>query len=428
MINYIEDGFNESNIVAITAPVGKGKTTSSIEYCLDNNYKCIVVTAYTTTILDIIKRFPLFKPYYHNNKFDSDYIATTFESFQNMIDSKPELLNRFDVIIIDEYHLLWMERTFRNIYNKINEYLEQNTKPKILLSATPDIINKIDDNIWNSAAVRMCGLRSHIKVKSCDITYCNDLKTVFNYIKQNKYDVIYYNNNKKYFDYCMHDYELITSYTIKRKWDEIFDKDSNLIKPIFATKCVSTGLNIMNEGDMKVAIIGVNNTVTDLIQFIGRFRKANIYIDLYFPFKKDGFLGSETIHKIGNDSGKVAEYKLSTRVNSVNDMKEVLRHFQFDSEISVYESKQSYEPNIIPSKLFFRLYEVHPSIRDEFIKTKVNNVTYCTYIKDLHLLSDYIPLQDNLKPRTMSTLLKKLGLDIKPVKKNRRVVGYNIIK
>ena len=45
MINYIEDGFNESNIVAITAPVGKGKTTSSIEYCLDNNYKCIVVTA-----------------------------------------------------------------------------------------------------------------------------------------------------------------------------------------------------------------------------------------------------------------------------------------------------------------------------------------------------------------------------------------------
>jgi len=111
-----EDNRDHINRVILDAPTGVGKTTTTIQYCLDNNIKTIIVAPTQGAIEQIKAIFPTVTLFYQISKsaaYDDLIIATTYSSFEKLHKTF-RIEERF--LILDEFHnaVLSTSKGFRN--------------------------------------------------------------------------------------------------------------------------------------------------------------------------------------------------------------------------------------------------------------------------------------------------------------------------
>jgi len=134
----------EKKIIQIKANTGTGKTTSFIDYAIkEGKSKFLFIFPYRAQVEQLEKHFANDRQFcflYEGKTYFSRkrIVISTYDSIAKII---PCEFNEFDYFIIDEYHNIIMQKSFRfTAINKIVSLVNDFQKTLICLTATPEIV------------------------------------------------------------------------------------------------------------------------------------------------------------------------------------------------------------------------------------------------------------------------------------------------
>lgn len=302
-IDEIEKLFNKHKRLCISAPCGTGKTTlingkgkPCDEPDLFNQHTNITGLAQRLNAVVIV-------PFNITNHLYNNLTEISTESTSKYDKNKPcvmvwdqaikyDLTDR--VVIVDESHTLFHDRTYRQsaitLMNKL-----KTVKRVICISATPE--GEIEE--LNLHLIKYTQQKQVVLVNSYNTNKKLEpmiLKRILN--AKDKWDnIAVFGDNiarKLYFSLIdagitMDELCLLHSRT---KETEDFNKvrDNELLhKKITISTCIAyNGLNFNNEGTIHIILEHSDNTAGELIQCIGRFRKAKkVLVHIYHHDKRD---------------------------------------------------------------------------------------------------------------------------------------------
>ena len=234
-------------------------------------------------------------------------------------------------VIIDESHILYMDRTYRDAVAKLMVLLKQSTKKIICISATPT--GEIEE--LHLVPLKFTNERDNINVTfvETDNIFQAEWNMIRSYMNSDKYDriiVLDNRNNMKIAEECYFVPEYIGNYTVIRKEtieetknpfhdDYIqFKKNEMLSKKLTLCTCVAyNGINFKNENEKVLVLCSFQEGDTlssELIQIIGRVRKSKV--DCYVFHDSD--YHSEAI-ELSEQIDNAIKYESYVQQNQVKD-------------------------------------------------------------------------------------------------------------
>ena len=196
-------------------------------------------------------------------------------------------------VIIDESHILYIDRTYRDAVAKLMVLLKQSDKKIICISATPT--GEIDE--LHLVPLKFTNEREKINVTfiETDNIFQAEWNMIQSYMSSAKYDriiVLDNQNNRKIYEECYFVPEYLGNYTVIRKEtiednknpfhnDYIqFKKNELLSKKLTLCTCVAyNGINFKNENEKVLVLCSFHKGDTlssELIQIMGRVRKSKV--------------------------------------------------------------------------------------------------------------------------------------------------------
>ena len=323
-VDTICDYIQKENVLTVYAPTGAGKTTC-ISGCVKNeNNRSIKICK---GIVDSYPNSVILVPFnVTNNLYDSMNIISS-ENNNEYKPGKPNVMiwdqfNKIsssinpDIVIVDESHTLFLDRSYRNsavaTINTLYTYLQKGIKV-VFVSATP----AGEIKIFNSFVLRF----KKKDERNVKITFCtvNDTFTsILKDIRRGGFDKICVFSDrdaKMLYANCLS--EGIDNMTIYhsdfRKNVDQLRRDEKINNRISFLTCIAfNGLNVRNEGEkilIDIRMTQGETTYNEIIQIIGRFRNnKDITVRLYADGKYSKAVDlDELFHdaKVIVDSGSI---------------------------------------------------------------------------------------------------------------------------
>lgn len=292
--------------VCIQAPTGVGKTTIINGFEAEVHSGTDLLSVQQPSIIGIARQYnaDVVVPFNSNNYLYSNLHEVSSMNGEKYDKTKcnvlviDQYLKHFEEsenkpVIIDESHILYMDRTYRDAVAKLMVLLKQSTKKIICISATPT--GEIEE--LHLVPLKFTNERDNINVTFVETD--NIFQAEWNVIRScmgaSNYDriiVLDNRNNMKIAEECYFVPEYIGNYTVIRKEtiednknpfhnDYIqFKKNELLIKKLTLCTCVAyNGINFKNEDEKVLVLCSFTEGDTlssELIQIIGRVRKSQV--------------------------------------------------------------------------------------------------------------------------------------------------------
>ena len=292
--------------VCIQAPTGVGKTTiiNGFETTTDHGNELLSVQQ--SGIMGIAKQYhaDVVVPFNANNYLYSNLHEVSsmngekYDKTQCNVMVIDQYLKHFEEsgdkpVIIDESHILYMDRTYRDAVAKLMVLLKQSAKKIICISATPT--GEIEE--LHLVPLKFTNERDNINVTfvETDNIFQAEWNIIRSYMSATNYDriiVLDNRNNMKIAEECYFIPEYIGNYTVIRKEtieepknpfhnDYIqFKKNELLNKKLTLCTCVAyNGINFKNDDEKVLVLCSFTEGDTlssELIQIIGRVRKSKV--------------------------------------------------------------------------------------------------------------------------------------------------------
>ena len=296
-VDTICDYIQNENVLTVYAPTGAGKTTCISGCVKDANNRS------TKICKGIVDRYPnsvVLVPFnVTNNLYDSMNIVSS-ENNNKYKPGKPNVMiwdqfNKIsssinpDIVIVDESHTLFLDRSYRNsavaTINTLYTYLQKGIKV-VFVSATP----AGEIKIFNSFVLRF----KKKDERNVKITFCtvNDTFTsILKDIEKGGFDKICVFSDRDagmlYANCLNRGVDDITIYhsDFRKNVDQL-RRDEKINNRISLLTCIAfNGLNVRNEGEKILIDIRMTQgeiTYNEIIQVIGRFRNnKDITVRLY---------------------------------------------------------------------------------------------------------------------------------------------------
>ena len=314
----------KENVLTVYAPTGAGKTTCISGCVKDANNRSVKICK---GIVDSYPNSVVLVPFnVTNNLYDSMNIISS-ENNNEYKPGKPNVMiwdqfNKIsssinpDIVIVDESHTLFLDRSYRNsavaTINTLYTYLQKGIKV-VFVSATP----AGEVKIFNSFVLRF----KKKDERDVKITFCtvNDTFTsILKDIRRGGFDKICVFSDrdaKMLYANCLS--EGLDNMTIYhsdfRKNVDQLRRDEKINNRISFLTCIAfNGLNVRNEGEkilIDIRMTQGETTYNEIIQIIGRFRNnKDITVRLYADGKYSKAVDlDELFHdaKVIVDSGSI---------------------------------------------------------------------------------------------------------------------------
>lgn len=207
-------------------------------------------------------------------------------------------LNKGDLIIIDEAHALIEDSSFRNIMNKVRDFILKNTNSKIFLSGTVEpFVSWLDNNqIQYDHYKFLLHTKNKKNVIVKPVLYPNvmfvRIKELFKYLIETNEDYgihFFYNDKKKLFelrDWLIEEMKLDFN-EIRIITTESDRKDFNrtLPKVYLTTKAVERGVSSLGNITEFIGCVGGNGSIYNYIQGMNRERLNQVRNWCFFLMK-----------------------------------------------------------------------------------------------------------------------------------------------
>ena len=292
--------------VCIQAPTGVGKTTIINGFESNEAHGNELLSVEKSGIIGLAKQYhaDVVVPFNANN-----YLYNNLHEVSSMNGEKydktkcnvmviDQYLKYFEEsgdkpVIIDESHILYIDRTYRDSVAKLMVLLKHSDKKIICISATPT--GEIDE--LHLVPLKFTNERDNINVTFIETNniFQAEWNMIQSYMSSAKYDriiVLDNQNNRKIYEECYFVPEYLGNYTVIRKEtiedtknpfhnDYIqFKKNELLSKKLTLCTCVAyNGINFKNE-DEKVLVLcsftKYDTLSSELIQIMGRVRKSKV--------------------------------------------------------------------------------------------------------------------------------------------------------
>ena len=292
--------------VCIQAPTGVGKTTIINGFEVATTGADELLSVEQSGIMGLAKQYhaDVVVPFNANN-----YLYNNLHEVSSMNGEKydktkcnvlviDQYLKHFEEsenkpVIIDESHILYMDRTYRDAVAKLMVLLKQSDKKIICISATPT--GEIEE--LHLVPLKFTNERYNINVTfvETDNIFQAEWNMIRSYMGASNYDriiVLDNRNNMKIAEECYFVPEYIGNYTVIRKEtieepknpfhdDYIqFKKNELLNKKLTLCTCVAyNGINFKNDNEKVLVLCSFQEGDTlssELIQIIGRVRKSKV--------------------------------------------------------------------------------------------------------------------------------------------------------
>ena len=330
--------------VCIQAPTGVGKTTIINGFETTSAHVNELLSVQQSGIIGIAKQYnaDVVVPFNANNYLYSNLHEVSSMNGEKYDKTKcnvmviDQYLKHFEEsenkpVIIDESHILYMDRTYRDAVARLMVKLKQSAKKIICISATPT--GEIEE--LHLVPLKFTNERDNINVTfvETDNIFQAEWNTIRSYMSNDKYNriiVLDNRNNMKIAEECYFVPEYIGNYTVIRKEtieepknpfhnDYIqFKKNELLIKKLTLCTCVAyNGINFKNEDEKVLVLCSFTEGDTlssELIQIIGRVRKSQV--DCYVFHNSDEHIDTtELSEQIEN----AIKYESYVQQNQVKD-------------------------------------------------------------------------------------------------------------
>ena len=296
-VDTICDYIQKENVLTVYAPTGAGKTTCISGCVKDENNRSKKVCK---GIVDSYPNSVVLVPFnVTNNLYDSMNIVSS-ENNNKYKPGRPNVMiwdqfNKIsssinpDVVIVDESHTLFLDRSYRNsavvTINTLYTYLQKGIKV-VFVSATP----AGEVKIFNSFVLRF----KKKDERDVKITFCtvNDTFTsILKDIRRGGFDKICvfsdYDAKMLYANCLSEGIDNMTIYhsDFRKNVDQL-RRDEKINNRISFLTCIAfNGLNVRNEGEkilIDIRMTQGETTYNEIIQIIGRFRNnKDITVRLY---------------------------------------------------------------------------------------------------------------------------------------------------
>ena len=351
------DSLEVDRVNVLEAPPGTGKTT--LFNLLAEKYTVCLVCPYQSVLQNKVENDPiankLFDVFYGNKQLSIEKgksIATTFDKFSYMT---ADDYKNFDLIAIDESHLLFTS-TYRSkvttkVINNVTKFITNEMSKKEQMTFDIGMTNTSGSFLENTSLYRtmakagtkvvlMTGtitgellylknsnILNYIKINSkhkygkhAEFVLCesgkstkhNIARTIANAIKQGKTVIAPTNSGDgyvasvvaqvKHFHNDLSDDEW-TYYRKSNSDNKIcksINENSMLLddtKLLFCTVYLGVGVDILNERDYLVVFDGDNTTAQDIEQFNNRIRKSKINCSIVYTALSENMAGLKEIKK-----------------------------------------------------------------------------------------------------------------------------------
>ena len=292
--------------VCIQAPTGVGKTTIINGFEAEVHSADDLLSVEQSGIIGIAKQYnaDVVVPFNANNYLYSNLHEVSSMNGEKYDKTKcnvlviDQYLKHFEEsenkpVIIDESHILYMDRTYRDAVAKLMVLLKQSNKKIICISATPT--GEIEE--LHLVPLKFTNERDNINVTfvETDNIFQAEWNMIRSYMGASNYDriiVLDNRNNMKIAEECYFVPEYIGNYTVIRKEtiednknpfhnDYIqFKKNELLSKKLTLCTCVAyNGINFKNDNEKVLVLCSFTEGDTlssELIQIIGRVRKSQV--------------------------------------------------------------------------------------------------------------------------------------------------------
>ena len=330
--------------VCIQAPTGVGKTTIINGFESNTSHSDDLLSVEKSGIIGLAKQYhaDVVVPFNANNYLYSNLHEVSSMNGEKYDKTKcnvmviDQYLKHFEEsenkpVIIDESHILYMDRTYRDAVARLMVKLKQSAKKIICISATPT--GEIEE--LHLVPLKFTNERDNINVTfvETDNIFQAEWNTIRSYMSNDKYNriiVLDNRNNMKIAEECYFVPEYISNYTVIRKEtieepknpfhnDYIqFKKNELLIKKLTLCTCVAyNGINFKNEDEKVLVLCSFTEGDTlssELIQIIGRVRKSQV--DCYVFHNSDEHIDTtELSEQIEN----AIKYESYVQQNQVKD-------------------------------------------------------------------------------------------------------------
>ena len=296
-VDTICDYIQKENVLTVYAPTGAGKTTCISGCVKDANNRSVNICK---GIVDSYPNSVVLVPFnVTNNLYDSMNIVSS-ENNNKYKPGKPNVMiwdqfNKIsssinpDIVIVDESHTLFLDRSYRNsavaTINTLYTYLQKGIKV-VFVSATP----AGEIKIFNSFVLRF----KKEDERDVKITFCtvNDTFTsILKDIRRGGFDKICvfsdYDAKMLYANCLSEGLDNMTIYhsDFRKNVDQL-RRDEKINNRISFLTCIAfNGLNVRNEGEkilIDIRMTQGETTYNEIIQIIGRFRNnKDITVRLY---------------------------------------------------------------------------------------------------------------------------------------------------
>ena len=292
--------------VCIQAPTGVGKTTIINGFESNTSHSDELLSVEKSGIMGLAKQYnaDVVVPFNANNYLYSNLHEVSSMNGEKYDKTKcnvmviDQYLKYFEEsgdkpVIIDESHILYIDRTYRDAVAKLMVLLKQSDKKIICISATPT--GEIDE--LHLVPLKFTNERDNINVTFIETEniFQAEWNMIQSYMSSAKYDriiVLDNQNNRKIAEECYFVPEYIGNYTVIRKEtieepknpfhnDYIqFKKNELLNKKLTLCTCVAyNGINFKNEDEKVLLLCSFHKYDTlssELIQIMGRVRKSKV--------------------------------------------------------------------------------------------------------------------------------------------------------
>ena len=292
--------------VCIQAPTGVGKTTIINGFESQVHSGNDLLSVEQPSIIGIARQYnaDVVVPFNANNYLYSNLHEVSSMNGEKYDKTKcnvmviDQYLKHFEEsenkpVIIDESHILYMDRTYRDSVAKLMVLLKQSAKKIICISATPT--GEIEE--LHLIPLKFTNEREKIKMTfvETDNIFQAEWNMIRSYMGASNYDriiVLDNRNNLKIAEECYFVPEYIGHYTVIRKetieepknpfhMDYIqFKKNELLSKKLTLCTCVAyNGINFKNDDEKVLVMCSFTEGDTlssELIQIIGRVRKSQV--------------------------------------------------------------------------------------------------------------------------------------------------------
>lgn len=292
--------------VCIQAPTGVGKTTIINGFESNTSHSDDLLSVEKSGIIGLAKQYnaDVVVPFNANNYLYSNLHEVSSMNGEKYDKTKcnvmviDQYLKYFEEsgdkpVIIDESHILYIDRTYRDAVAKLMVLLKQSDKKIICISATPT--GEIDE--LHLVPLKFTNERDNINVTFIETEniFQAEWNMIRSYMGTSNYDriiVLDNQNNRKIAEECYFVPEYIGNYTVIRKEtiedtknpfhnDYIqFKKNELLNKKLTLCTCVAyNGINFKNEDEKVLVMCSFHKGDTlssELIQIMGRVRKSKV--------------------------------------------------------------------------------------------------------------------------------------------------------